>query len=114
MNFKSEEVNGTEGQWYMKLTKLEDSVGSISDLQLVSASKKTEIELSQVKATRAKSSHVLVQPISESKIISIEEIEDSSDSEDEDLPLYEKPDSDPSDSEDDPTLVERNRPAAPV
>lgn len=114
MNFKSEEVTGIEGQRYMKLIKLEDSIGSISDLQLASASKKIVKGLSQVEAAKTKDSHVLIQPISKSKIISIEEIDNSSDSDDEDLPSYEKPDSDPSDSEDDPTLVERNRPVAPV
>lgn len=114
MNFKSEEVTGIEGQRYMKLIKLEDSIGSISDLQLASASKKIVKGLSQVEAAKTKSSHVLTEPISKSKIISIEEVDNSSDSDDEDLPSYEKPDSDPSDSEDDPTLVERNRPVAPV
>ena len=114
MNFKSEEVTGIEGQRYMKLIKLEDSIGSISDLHLASASKKIVTGLSQVKAAKSKGSPVLIKPIPESKIISIEEIDNSSDSDDEDLPSYEKPDSDPSDSEDDPTLVERNRPVAPV
>jgi telomere length regulation protein len=51
------------------------------------------------------------------KVVSIEEIGDSENDEseeDEDLIPYEKPDEDPSDSDDDPTLVQRNKPTPPV
>ncbi|KAI9720016.1 MAG: hypothetical protein M1812_003142 [Candelaria pacifica] len=60
------------------------------------------------------SSKVPSQP--SSKIISIEEIEDDEDHEvsSEDLIPYEKPDSDPDDEDEDPTLVQRNKPKAPV
>lgn len=114
MNFKLEEVNGTEGQWYMSLTRLEDSIGSVSDLNLAATSDEAVTDLSLAKATGARTSRTLIQRIPESKVISIDEVRDSSDSEDEDLPSYEKPDSDPSDSEDDPTLVERDKPVTPV
>jgi telomere length regulation protein len=111
MNFSAEEVESTEGQWYRNLTKLEDSVGSINDMKKASPlskkrnlNSKAEVELSEP----------LVPPASGSKIVSIEEVESASDSEEDDLPVYEKPDSDASDSEEDPTLVQRDRPSAPV
>lgn len=111
MNFAAEEVESAEGQWYRTLTRLEDTVGSISDM-------KTESTLSKMKnlspKAEAKLSKSFVQPAPSSKIVSIEEIESGSDSEEDDLPRYEKPDSDASDSDEDPTLVQRDRPSAPV
>jgi telomere length regulation protein len=48
------------------------------------------------------------------KVMAIEEISDESEAEDEDLMMYEKPDTDASDSEEDPTLVQRSKPRPPV
>lgn len=48
-----------------------------------------------------------------SKVISIEEVDDDSESED-DLISYQKPDDDPEDSDEDPTLINRSKPKAPV
>ncbi|EEY18593.1 conserved hypothetical protein [Verticillium alfalfae VaMs.102] len=44
----------------------------------------------------------------------IEEVEDSSESEDDDLMVYNKPDDDAEDSDEDATLVRRDKPKAPV
>jgi telomere length regulation protein len=46
--------------------------------------------------------------------MAIEEISDKSEAEDEDLMMYEKPDTDASDSEEDPTLIQRSKPSPPV
>ena len=48
-----------------------------------------------------------------SRIIAIEEVDDT-DSEDEDLVAHEKPDDDPEDSDEDPTLINRSKPGPPV
>lgn len=112
MNFDSEDVRSDEGQWYRNLTRVRDPIGSISDMKAaVSASKKKKSR-SEAEINNSKPSKTVAHSKPGSKIVSIEEIETSS--EDDDLPVYEKPDSDPSDSDDDPTLVQRDKPSAPV
>lgn len=115
MIFSAEELNSSNGQWYASLATVNDTIGSISDL------KPAQIPLTKTSGKKAaltmrntKPPKPTKAPNTSSKIISIEEIEDSSEPEEEDLPMYEKPDSDLSDDDEDPTLVQRNRPTAPV
>ncbi len=115
MAFSSEEINSTDGQWYRRLTSVDDAVGSVEDLRPRSLdSKKSSSHLTKPTVTNKKTAEHSIKPSSTSKIISIEEISDSSESEEEDLPMYEKPDSDESDEDEDPTLVQRDKPTAPV
>lgn len=114
MNFSMEEVHSAEGQWYQNLTKQNDVIGSISNLKPVTGVLgKWQSGSPNSRATKSKT---LKPPSSAatSKIISIVELDNNSESEDDDLVSYEKPDSDPEDSEEDATLVERGRPVAPV
>lgn len=117
MTFGSEEVNGPQGEHFLRLTKIQDPLGSIKDLDR----DESENESITAQARILKADHkpkptqsTKGEPSRGSKIISIEEIDSEPESEDEDLPVYAKPDSDPSDSDEDPTLIERNKPAAPV
>ena len=114
MAFSTDEMNSPDGQWYRSLTSVKDSVGSIKDLKIESTpSIKSSNQLSKsVNSNSSTRSKKIAQ--STSKIISIEELNDSSESEIEDLPMYEKPDSDPEDEDEDPTLIQRDRPTAPV
>ena len=114
MTFSADEMNSSDGQWYRSLTSVNDPLGSIKDLKPAFASPtKSSVQLSKpinsIKSARPKQAAQ-----STSKVISIEELGDTSESEAEDLPMYEKPDSDPDDEDEDPTLVQRNRPTAPV
>lgn len=114
MTFSADEMNSSDGQWYRSLTRLNDSLGSIKDLKPaialpIESSTPLSKSINNSKSTRSKP-----PAQSNSKVISIEEIDDSSQSEAEDLPMYEKPDSDPEDSDEDPTVVQRDRPTAPV
>lgn len=111
MNFNTEEINSPEGQWYRSLTQLTDTVGSIGDLKSLTSVLSPRSSQNGIKS--GKLSKPSIKTASTSKIISIEELENS-ESEDEDLIMYEKPDSDPSDSDEDATLVQRDRPVAPV
>lgn len=114
MNFSTEEIDSIEGQWYRSLTQLTYTVGSIDDLKTsTSTSSEPNSTSSRNRLRSDKSSEPFTKTVSASKIISIEELENS-ESEDEDLVMYEKPDSDPSDSDEDATLVQRERPVAPV
>ncbi|KAL8920943.1 MAG: hypothetical protein Q9208_005969 [Pyrenodesmia sp. 3 TL-2023] len=117
MRFSSEELNNAEGQRYLNLKGIRDTIGSIEDLKRKEAPKK------QMVVRNAKSSAATqVQPpptnnqhFKGSRVISIEEVESEPGSEeDDDLPMYTKPDSDASDSDDDPTVINRDKPTAPV
>ena len=116
MTFSSEEVNSIDGQWYRGLTNLNDAVGSIENLKpRASASKKASSHSTQRVTTSGKTTEgSSIRQSAISRIVSIEEIADSSESAEEDLPSYEKPDSDLSDEDEDPTLVQRDKPTAPV
>ncbi|KAI4195590.1 MAG: hypothetical protein LQ350_007116 [Teloschistes chrysophthalmus] len=116
MNFSSDEVTGSQGQRFLRLTKVHDPLGSIADLLPAQGAAVSQISHNQkrlpVKGTQ--SSKDTGPPATRSKIISIEEIESEAESEEDDLPTYAKPDSDASDSDEDPTVVNRDKPTAPV
>ncbi|KAL9012973.1 MAG: hypothetical protein Q9173_002289 [Seirophora scorigena] len=116
MNFSSEELASAQGRQYLSLTKVEDPFRSIEEL------KRGKVQDKQVVNRRGKApADQHAKPSSSnshlkaSRVISIEEVESASDSEEEeDLPVYAKPDSDASDSDEDPTVINRDKPTAPV
>ncbi|KAL8803907.1 MAG: hypothetical protein Q9182_002874 [Xanthomendoza sp. 2 TL-2023] len=117
MDFSSEEMSNPQAQQYLRLTKVHDSVGSIDGLK---SERATGVDLAVGRFKKAatiqevKFQPGVVRSLIGSKVISIEEVENVSETEDEGLPTYAKPDSDASDSDEDPTLVERNKPSAPI
>lgn len=113
MKFDLEEMKDEEAKWYMDLVKTQDALGSLDSIRLQKDSIQNSAKSSSSKPAAPKQPRVNQNPV---KIVSIEEIEESGneDEEDEDLVPYEKPDEDPSDDDDDPTLVQRNKPTAPV
>ncbi|KAI1618478.1 telomere length regulation protein-domain-containing protein [Exophiala viscosa] len=117
MNFGVEEMEGEEAERWLDLPTLQDHVGDSSDLRKERPSAHKPAR-TLTKSPRQRRIPPDSQPTG-AKIIAIEELPDSDDSasEDEDDPSlrpYARPDSDPSDSEEDPTLINRNKPAAPV
>ncbi|RAK93212.1 hypothetical protein BO79DRAFT_187566 [Aspergillus costaricaensis CBS 115574] len=114
MRFDLEEMESDEAHWYLDLAKVHDAVGSIESVDSLRgpATKPTE----KPTKIRTSATDTPKKDTRRAKIVAIEEINDSDqeDEEDEDLIPYEKPDEDPSDSDDDPTLVQRNKPTAPV
>lgn len=117
--FSSEEMNNTEGQWYRSLFKVQDHIGSVDDIKphfLTTAPQHTNRKRTKPVDDKGgkQLSPISNNPTTTSKIISIEEVYDEVDSEDEDLLMYEKPDSESDDEDEDPTLVQRNKPTAPV
>ncbi|KAL8995110.1 MAG: hypothetical protein Q9169_005093 [Polycauliona sp. 2 TL-2023] len=113
MNFDSEEMTSSRGQRYLSLTEIQDSLGSMDDLKRKEVKSELSFRPAKTTASKEKNPKERNEKASEgSKIISIEEVDDQS--EDEVLPMYAKPDSDASDSDDDPTVIERNKPTAPV
>lgn len=114
LQFKVEDVDTAEAKWYKRLVAVSDKVGSVNGLKsntLVVPEKKSASSVP--KATKA--AHKSKTPPAASKIVSIEEVETDDESSDEEgLTPYRKPDSDAEDSDEDPTLITRNKPTAPV
>ena len=112
MNFKIEEMNSPEAKWYKSLVDVSDATGSLDALKSQSVTKIPSKRKPAVSQPKLKPR--TAQP-SGSKIISIEEISSSEEDSDNDgLTPYAKPDSDASDSDEDPTLITHNKPTGPV
>lgn len=113
MKFSAEEIDTADGRWYRSLVTIQDSVGSVEDLKSDNHQpKKFSTARTHSSSKHSEDSWTRKEP--SSKIIAIEEVYDQTESEDEDFVTYEKPDSDVSDEDEDPTLVQRDRPTAPV
>ncbi|KAH6619524.1 telomere length regulation protein-domain-containing protein [Chaetomium sp. MPI-SDFR-AT-0129] len=110
LNFKMEETNEEEGRWYKSLTGISDTPGALNPLFRVPTvvPQKTQKAPKKEKAT----TKPIPQPRQTGFII--EELSDGEAPEEDDIVPYAKPDSDPEDSDDDATLVRRDKPKAPV
>lgn len=114
LKFELEEMQSEEVAWLLNLTKIHDEVGSFESVKVLQAALTTRREPVRTKPTQMPKARSAPQQTS--KIVAIEEIDDSDEDEveDDDLIPYEKPDDDAYDSDDDPTLIQRNKPTAPV
>ncbi|KAK3939661.1 DNA replication checkpoint protein tel2 [Diplogelasinospora grovesii] len=115
LNFQMDETNQTEGRWYKQLVHVSDQAGSIDPLieprRDTAPTRKANIQKPAKKPAPAPAPAIPKQP---QQGFIIEELSDDEYEEDDDLVPYAKPDSDAEDSDDDPTLVTRNKPTAPV
>jgi telomere length regulation protein len=120
MKFNTEEMQTEEASWYLKLVYAKDELGTIDDIRGLALHKGAASQIrsdqgsmvgeqTTVKRKPKAISDVKPSKNGVSKVLIIEEIED-----DDDLVPYAKADSDPEDEEDDPTLIQRNKPKAPV
>ncbi|KAK7970598.1 hypothetical protein PG988_009671 [Apiospora saccharicola] len=108
-------TNTGEGKWYKSLVTVADKIGPMSPLKSQEIPKekpaaprpKKEIPKSAPKPARS-------MPQSGFIIEEIEDDEETGEEEDDDLIAYAKPDSDAEDEDDDPTMINRNKPKAPV
>lgn len=116
MKFDAEEMEGQEAEWWFTLTIMEDVMGSIDALTNLSTEQtRTSSQMISRRSNTAQEGlrRSKPKPPAQSKIISIEEVDDNSERED-DLTPYQKPDDDPEDSDEDPTLINRFKPKPPV
>ncbi|KAF7510899.1 hypothetical protein GJ744_005729 [Endocarpon pusillum] len=117
MNFDVEEMQSQEAKWWFSLVSVEDAMGAVEVLRTLSTNtRRATSQLIPQKRNAAQTPQRKRRAQAEtSKIISIEEVDDDdSESEDDDLIPYQKPDEDPEDSDEDPTLINRSKPKAPV
>ncbi|KAF6811092.1 telomere length regulation protein [Colletotrichum sojae] len=112
LDFKMEEMATDEARFYKNLVKVTDNVGPVDPLITLPATEEAKQPTPAKKSLRKPATRPKKQPAAPSKFI-IQEVSDS-ESEDEDLVPYVKPDDDPEDSDEDPTLVRRDKPKAPV
>ncbi|KAK4105912.1 hypothetical protein N658DRAFT_463732 [Parathielavia hyrcaniae] len=109
LNFKMEETGQDEGQWYKRLTEVSDEIGPLQPL----FDSPYEVPRPQKReASKGPIARPTPQPPQTGFII--EELSDEDGAEEDDIVPYAKPDSDPEDSDDDATLVRRDKPKAPV
>ncbi|KAI1486297.1 telomere length regulation protein-domain-containing protein [Biscogniauxia mediterranea] len=112
LDFKMDEMDTEEARWYKSLVQVSDKIGSLDPLRASVAP--PTVEESPKIATPARK-HVLRPSRAPPKTgFIIEEVDDDVEMEDADLVPYAKPDSDAEDSDDDPTLINRDKPKAPV
>ncbi|KAH6638087.1 telomere length regulation protein-domain-containing protein [Boeremia exigua] len=101
-----------EAKWYERLTKVDDKIGTMADLQKKQV---TTVPLVQSTAKPKPVKKALKNPaITEVQGPRIVEVLSDSEDEDADLIAYSKPDSDPEDEDEDPTALNRNKPTTPV
>lgn len=112
--FSMSKAEAADGLWYRSLLDTHDSIGVIDDLKGISPIETQGfISRPEQKLLPADSVKVKLKVSTASKTPLVQEIIDGTESDD-DLPVYEKPDSDVEDEDEDPTLVQRNKPTAPV
>jgi telomere length regulation protein len=117
MKFDLEEMQSEEALWYLSLTTVYDKVGPVESIKtLQKAPSNTQQPTKGAHSGQNQKPSTASKRPQASKIVSIEEIDDSGEEtdEDDDLLPYEKPDDDADDEDEDPTLVQRNKPSAPV
>lgn len=118
LDFHMDETETEEAKWLKSLTSVFDEVGSIEPILKTESSgppvrKGNRPPQKRIQKQKPKPKPKSEPSISTIKPIAIIEEIDSSDDSEEDLVPYAK-DSDPEDSDDDATLVQRNKPKAPV
>jgi telomere length regulation protein len=108
--FELEDVEAAEATWYERITRIDDKLGNVLDLNIADKN----VALAKTTQQKIKAPTNLEQSITDIQSSRIIEVLTDSEDADEDLMVYEKPDSDPEDSDDDPTVLTRNKPTAPV
>ncbi|ETS87273.1 hypothetical protein PFICI_01101 [Pestalotiopsis fici W106-1] len=109
LDFHSDETHTEEATWYKSLINIADEIGPVSPLQTQTSPEKPSTSTKRA-ASKPKARSI---PSAPKTGFIIEEIEDE-DEDDEDLVPYAKPGSDAEDSDEDPTLINRDKPKAPV
>lgn len=123
LKFEVDEAEAEDAQRLTSLVDIEDTIGSISHIRAMKSFLTAEVHAHGIPKRQVRKKTPTTPPKSFKplapkasliqevgpRIVEVDEI-----SEDDDLRVYAKPDSDPEDEDEDPTLVKRNKPTAPV
>jgi telomere length regulation protein len=120
MNFEIDDLKTPEAKWYQHLVKVDDKIGSFKDIKEAFGARSLT-ETDSTTTSKARPAKNLAQPKLTPKPLIQEEVQgprimevlDDSE-EDDDLVPYAKPDFDPEDEDEDPTMINRDKPKAPV
>ena len=114
MKFDMEEMESDDAKRFLDLVNIDDRIGNVEDLKTDPIRTKTASSRTP-KPPKPEKFEAPKKVLNNhtSKVISIEEITDDEESDDDLIP-YQKPDDDPSDSDEDPTLINRSKPRPPV
>ncbi|TGJ85863.1 hypothetical protein E0Z10_g2883 [Xylaria hypoxylon] len=113
LDFKMEEMTTEEADWYKSLVHVSDKAGPLDPLRTSMPSSPPRSSNKPARPSNKPRAPKLRNIPAKTGFV-IEEVEDDEEQEDADLVPYAKPDSDAEDSDDDPTLINRNKPKAPV
>ena len=114
IKFEIDADDQSELEWYRSLTQLEDRIGDMKELASFWGTLRTHEPKKTEKVNTSKrkpNATILAPKVLPAKVIEIVEPEGDVENE---LTPYIKPDSDPEDEDEDPTLVNRNKPRAPM
>lgn len=127
MSFGTDDVQTAEARWYMDLVNVEDKVGNLQELAALLNTGARAVKPSKPPARQKRQENVSQlndkpvfgppRPPAQTEVIGekvTEILDDEDGDDDDDLKPYAKPDSDPEDSDEDATLVNRNKVRAPV
>ncbi|EEQ32998.1 conserved hypothetical protein [Microsporum canis CBS 113480] len=111
LKFDLAEMNSEEALWYLRLSDIQDRVGSMQELRntrTLPHSRTTKKRNSSIKQKKRQ------EPNTEPVTPKLSPLPESDESEEDNLTPYQKPDADASDSDEDPTLIQRSKPNPPV
>ncbi|PIA92750.1 hypothetical protein CB0940_04410 [Cercospora beticola] len=123
MNFETAEMQTEDAKWYQRLIKSDDKLGTLRDFDsfLTSRSAMTyqgrkPARSKELPIINGKQSFGPPRPPVQTEVIGekVTELSDDEGEEDDELKPYAKPDSDPEDSDEDATLVNREKVRPPV
>lgn len=112
IDFGTKEMEGDEAQHWLHLPSINDTIGSVDDLLKAPENVQRPPPV-QKPSSRQRPVKLAARAQPTAKITAIEELS-TDDEGDPELRPYPRPNNDLSDSDDDPTLVNRNKPTAPV
>lgn len=120
MNFDIDDLKTLEAKWYQHLVKVDDKIGSFKDIKEAFGDKSLT-GVDSTTTSKPRPATKLAQPKLKPKPLIQEEVQGPrimevlDDSEEyDDLVPYAKPDSDPEDEDEDPTMINRDKPKVPV
>ncbi|KAI9760076.1 MAG: hypothetical protein M4579_001909 [Chaenotheca gracillima] len=113
MNFSMEEVETPEAKWYLSITRVHDALGSVDDLHSSEENNALVVRNELQTPMKGKPKIASEKKAGKNKKNKPATVDPDSSDEEEFTP-YAKPDSDPEDSDEDPTTIQRSKPSAPV
>ena len=125
MSFGTDELRTEESMWYQALVNVNDKIGNLQDFEQVVQSQSSVVKRQRKQLAKTRDMPIVngkqtfgpARPPAQTEVIGekvMEILDDEEDDEEDSLKPYAKPDSDAEDSDEDATLVNRNKARPPV